>query len=132
VLCTSTCIRENLRVIATQFNAKTEICRRPLFATQILELIGLYRPNGNTLLPVLEIVNFNYSQLINNQIAPREKAIIENLPNNEIAASELIILGDIWWLTVLLTIDLLHSFTNYLEIICVYLCPSALHLRFLY
>ncbi|MCC3448376.1 hypothetical protein [Microcoleus sp. PH2017_05_CCC_O_A] len=26
----------------------------------------------------------------------------------------------------------LHSFTDYLEIICVYLCSSALHLRSIY
>jgi len=85
--------------VATQVNTKTEILRRQLVAAQNLQSAGLYRQACNTLLPVLELAEFDCANLIDNQISPTEKAIIENLPNSEISASGLRILGDVLRLT---------------------------------
>ena len=83
------------KIAATQANAKTEIVRRQLTAAQNLQSAGLYRQACNSLLPVLELANFNCQTLIDNQLSPTEKASIENLPNTEIAASGLKTLGDV-------------------------------------
>ncbi|MFS8117235.1 MAG: tetratricopeptide repeat protein, partial [Microcoleus sp.] len=82
-----------------QASNTTEILRRQLVAAQNLESAGLYRQACNTLLPVLELAEFDCANLIDNQISPTEKAIIENLPNSEISASGLRILGDVLRLT---------------------------------
>lgn len=86
-------------IAATQVNGKTEIFRRQLVAAQNIKSAWLYYQACNTLLPVWYLAEFDCFNLIDNQISPREKAIIENLPNSEIAASELIILGDVLRLT---------------------------------
>ncbi len=85
--------------VATQVNTKTEILRRQLVAAQNLQSAGLYRQACNTLLPVLDLAKFDCANLIDNQISPTEKVIIENLPNSEISASGLRILGDVLRLT---------------------------------
>jgi uncharacterized membrane protein len=46
------------KIAATQVNCKTEIFRRQLVAAQNLNSAGVYREACNTLLPVLERVNW--------------------------------------------------------------------------
>ena len=87
------------KIAATQVNGKTEIFRRQLVAAQNLQSAGLYRQACNTLLPVLDLAEFDCANLIDNQLSAREKAIIKNLPNTEISASGLRILGDVLRLT---------------------------------
>jgi CHAT domain-containing protein len=66
-----------------------------LTAAQNLQSAGLYRQACNSLLPVLELTNFNCQSLIDNQLSATEKATIEKLPNTEITASGLRTLGDV-------------------------------------
>lgn len=82
-----------------QASSKTDIFRRQLVAAQNLQSAGLYRQACNTLLPVLDLAEFDCANLIDNQLSPTEKEIIENLPNSEISASGLRILGDVLRLT---------------------------------
>lgn len=82
-----------------QVSSKTDIFRRQLVTAQNLQSAGLYRQACNTLLPVLDLANFDCANLIDNQLSPTEKAIIEKLPNTEITASGLRILGDVLRLT---------------------------------
>ncbi|MEG3849901.1 CHAT domain-containing protein [Microcoleus sp. herbarium19] len=87
------------KIARTQVNGKTEISRRQLAAAQNLQSAGLYRQACNTLLPVLDLAEFDCANLIDNQLSATEKAIIENLPDSEISASGLKILGDVLRLT---------------------------------
>ncbi|MBE9163662.1 CHAT domain-containing protein [Tychonema sp. LEGE 06208] len=66
-----------------------------LIAAQNLQSAGLYRQACNSLLPVLEIGNFNCQSLIDNQLSPTEKATVENLADTELSASGLRTLGDV-------------------------------------
>ena len=66
-----------------------------LTATQNLQSAGLYRQACNSLLPVLELTQFNCQTLIDNQLSPAEKVTIEKLPNTEITAAGLRTLGDV-------------------------------------
>ncbi|MEG4360041.1 MULTISPECIES: CHAT domain-containing protein [unclassified Microcoleus] len=66
-----------------------------LTAAQNLQSAGLYRQACNSLLPVLELTQFNCQTLIDNQVSPAEKATIEKLPNTEITAAGLRTLGDV-------------------------------------
>ena len=87
------------RIAATQVNSKTDVFRRQLIAAQNLQSAGLYRQACNTLLPVLDLGNFDCTNLIDNQLSATETAIIEKLPNTEIVTSGLRILGDVLRLT---------------------------------
>ena len=82
-----------------QIPISAQIPRTPktnqLTAAQNLQSAGLYRQACNSLLPVLELTNFNCQTLIDNQLSPPEKATIEKLPNTEISAAGLRTLGDV-------------------------------------
>lgn len=82
-----------------QAGSKTEIVRRQLVAAQNLQSAGLYRQACNSLLSVLEVTNLDCENLIDNKISLTEQAIIENLPNSEVALSGLRSLGDVLRLT---------------------------------
>lgn len=66
-----------------------------LIAAQNLQAAGLYRQACNSLLPVLNLTNFNCQTLIDNQLSPTETATIAKLPNTDISASGLRTLGDV-------------------------------------
>lgn len=87
------------KIATIQVNSKTDIFRRQLVAAQNLQSAGLYRQACKTLLPVLDLAIFDCANLIDNQLSPTETAIIEKLPNTEIVASGLRILGDVLRLT---------------------------------
>ncbi|MEG4800290.1 hypothetical protein QUB63_04335 [Microcoleus sp. ARI1-B5] len=53
--------------IATQVNSKTEIYRCQLVTAQNIDLADLYHEACHTLLPVIELVKFDGSNLIYNQ-----------------------------------------------------------------
>jgi CHAT domain-containing protein len=77
----------------------TAIVRSQLVAAQNLQSAGLYRQACNSLLSVLEVTNLDCENLIDNKISLTEQAIIENLPNSEVALSGLRSLGDVLRLT---------------------------------
>ncbi|MCC3409114.1 MAG: CHAT domain-containing protein [Microcoleus sp. PH2017_10_PVI_O_A] len=95
IIAATTAFLCSLQIPITAQIPRTPKTNTQLTAAQNLQSAGLYRQACNSLLPVLELTNFNCQTLIDNQLSPTEKATLEKLPNTEISASGLRTLGDV-------------------------------------